>query len=167
MLLRTLLRLLSASPALLLILAPGTAGYASETNPLKVYGDDRPALQAGIRYWNGLAGKELLVYAGERAAAADPSTVTVEVGELGEHLAAQATGAVGATPISIEVRFTFVGQWVVYAHELGHALGFHDDDTDGDTSSYDGVMSYVSMWDHPNAEADRALVQERYSAIRR
>ncbi len=160
LLLRTLRRLLLLSPTLMLILAPGTAGYASETNPLKVYGDDRPALQAGISYWNGLAGKELLVYSGERPVRADASTVTVEVGELGEHLSAQAAGLAGASPISVTVRFPYVGQWVVYAHELGHALGFHDYDTDGDTSLYDGVMSYISMWDHPNAETDRALVRQ-------
>lgn len=160
MLLRTLRRLLLVGPALLLILAPGTAGYASETNPLKVYGDDRPALQAGIRYWNDLAGKELLVYAGERPVRANPSTVTVEMGEVSEHLSAKAVGLVGASPISVTVRFSYVGQWVVYAHELGHALGFHDYDTDGDTSPYDGIMSYISMWDHPNTEIDRVLVRQ-------
>jgi hypothetical protein len=160
--LRTLRRLLLAGPALCLILAPGTAGYGSETNPLKVYGDDRPALQAGIRYWNDLAGKQLLVYAGKRPVRADASTVTVEMGDLGEHLSAQAAGLVGASPISVTVRFAYIGQWAIYAHEFGHALGFHDYDTHGDTSPYDGVMSYISVWDHPNAETDRALVRQRY-----
>jgi hypothetical protein len=162
MLLRTLRRLLLAGPALCLILAPGTAGYGSETNPLKVYGDDRPALQAGIRYWNDLAGKELLVYAGKRPVRTDASTVTVEVGDLGEHLSALAAGLVGASPISVTIRFAYVGQWAIYAHEFGHALGLPDYDTDGDTSAYDGVMSYISVWDHPNAETDRALVRQRY-----
>jgi hypothetical protein len=159
---RTLCRLLIAGPAVLIGLAPGSAGYASETNPLKVYGDDRPALQAAISYWNGLAGKQLLHYGGERAVRADPSTVTVGIGELDERFAGRAAGLVGTTPISVTVRFAFVREWVVYAHELGHALGFHDYDTNGDTSPYNGVMSHVNMWDHPNAEADRALVKEHY-----
>lgn len=139
-------------------LAPGTAGYASETNPFKVFGDDRPALQTAISYWNGLAAKELFHYAGERAQRVDPSTVTIEMGDLDEHFAGQAAGLVGATPISVTVRFAYLSEWVVYAHELGHALGFPDYDTNGDTSPYNGVMSHVNMWDHPSADADRALL---------
>jgi hypothetical protein len=159
---RRLRRLLWFAPAVALALAPGSAGYASETSPLKVYGDDRPALQAGIRYWNDLAGKDVLHYAGERTADPDGSTVTVQLGDLDEHMAGRAAGLVGTTPIAVTVRFTFLGNWVVYAHELGHALGLRDYDTDGDTSPYDGVMSYISMWNHPNPEADRALMKERY-----
>jgi hypothetical protein len=158
---RTLRRLLVFAPAVSVALAPGSAGHAFETNPLKVYGEDRPALQAGIRYWNGLAGKELLHYAGERPDESSASTVIVKTGDLEAHqLAGRASGLVGATPISVTVGFFYVGDWVVYAHELGHALGFGDYDTDGETSRYDGVMSYISMWDDPSAEADRALVDE-------
>lgn len=159
---RLLRRLLLVCPGLVLIVHPGTAGYASETNPLKVYGDDRPALQAGMAYWNRLAGKELLVYAGQRPVRTDASTVTVEVGDLGEHVSAQAVGMPGSSPIVVTVRFPYLGDWVVFAHEFGHALGFNDHDVDGDTSPYDGVMSYVSMWDRPNVESDRGLVRERY-----
>lgn len=159
---RTLRRLLVFAPAVCVALAPGSAGHAFETNPLKVYGEDRPALQAGIRYWNDLAGKELLHYAGERAKESSASTVTVRTGDLEAQLAGRASGLVGATPISVTVGFSYVGDWVVFAHELGHALGFGDYDTEGQTSPYDGVMSYISMWDDPNAEADRALVRGRY-----
>ena len=155
-------RLLTFAPAVSLALAPGSAGHASETNPLKVYGEDRPALQAGIRYWNDLAGRELLHYAGERAVESSASTVVVKMGELDAQMAGQASGVVGATPISLTIGFVYVQDWVVYAHELGHALGFGDYDTDGETSPYDGVMSYISMWDDPNVGADRALVRERY-----
>lgn len=159
---RALRRLLAFVPAVSVALAPGSAGHALETNPLRVYGEDRPALQAGIRYWNDLAGKELLHYAGERSTESTGSTVTVRMGDLDEHIAGQATGLVGATPISVTVGFSYVSDWVVYAHELGHALGFGDYDTVGETSPYDGVMSYISMWEHPNAEADRALVNQHY-----
>jgi hypothetical protein len=84
------------------------------------------------------------------------------MGELDAQMAGQASGVVGATPISLTIGFVYVEDWVVYAHELGHALGFGDYDTDGETSPYDGVMSYISMWDDPNVGADRALVRERY-----
>jgi hypothetical protein len=159
---RTLCLLLLVTPGALAVLAPGSAGYASETHALKVFGDDRPALQRAIGYWNRLAGKELLLYSGERALQADPSTVTIAIGDINEHFAGQAAGLVGATPISVTVRFAYQSDWVVYAHELGHALGFPDYDTNGDTSSYNGVMSHVNMWDHPNADADRVLVNGRH-----
>lgn len=159
---RTLRRLLAFAPAMSLALAPGSAGHATETNPLKVYGEHRPALQTGIRYWNDLAGRELLHYAGERADESSASTVVVKTGDLDAQMAGKATGVVGATPISLTIGFVYVEDWVVYAHELGHALGFDDYDTDGQTSPYDGVMSYISMWDDPNARADRAMVRERY-----
>lgn len=158
-LLRVLFRLLWLSPLPLVVLAPAAAGYASETNPLRVYGEDRLALRAGIDYWNRLAGKELLIYSGTRAARATASTVTVEIGDIDEHLAGQATGLVDRTPISVTIRFKFASTWVVYAHELGHALGLRDHDMDGDTSPYNGVMSYVNMWDRPNAADDRVLLE--------
>jgi hypothetical protein len=86
----------------------------------------------------------------------------VKVGYLGEGTAGQAAGVVGATPISVTIGHSYVGDWVVYAHELGHALGFDDYDTDGQTSPYDGIMSYVSMWDDTNRQADRALLDEHH-----
>ena len=75
----------------------------------------------GIRYWNDLAGRELLYYAGERAIESSASTVVVKMGELDAQMAGQASGVVGATPISLTIGFVYVQDWVVYAHELGHA----------------------------------------------
>lgn len=158
-LLRALCRLLWLSPGVFVVLAPAAAGYASETNPLKVYGQDRPALRAGIDYWNRVSGKELLVYAGDQAGGADASTVTVEIGGIDENLAGEAVGVVGRTPISVTIAFRFAAAWVVYAHEFGHALGFRDYDTGGDTDPYDGVMSYANMWQRPNERDDRRLVE--------
>lgn len=56
---RLVSRLLVASVIVIAVGRPDNAGYAAETNSLKVYGEDRPALQEGIRYWNDLASNPL------------------------------------------------------------------------------------------------------------
>jgi len=78
------------------------------------------------------------------AAASDPHTVVVMIDALTD-LSGVTVGILGQTPQAITIDPRYMLQWAVYAHEFGHALGFHHDNGPG----YDGAMSYASMWD-PN-----------------
>jgi hypothetical protein len=150
-------------PALLLTAYNATASAstpASEATepqhrPLEVYGQDSWAMQQGIKYWNDLAGRKVISYAGPRMgveAANDPHTVAVSVDSLPADTAGVTAGNVGHSALAITIDPRFLLQWIVYAHEFGHALGFAHDNG----PSYNGVMSYASMWD-PNPKADQTL----------
>ena len=151
-------------PALLLTAYNATASASPTTEPkpqpLQVYGEERWAMQQGIKYWNGLAGHTVIRYAGARMpveAAGDPHTVAVTIDALPDDVAGLTAGNVGQTALAITIDPRFMLQWVVYAHEFGHTLGFDHDNGPG----YNGVMSYVSMWDHPSLQADKKLVRAR------
>jgi hypothetical protein len=127
--------------------------------PLQVYGERTWPLERGIAYWNDLAGRKVIRYAGRHmapAVASDPHTVVVTFGAL-TGLSGRRCRPSGQTSqvITIDPRYMF--QWVVYAHEFGHALGFHHDNGRG----YDGVMSYASMWDDPSPKADKQLLSRQ------
>lgn len=66
--------------------------------------------------------------------------VTVKMGDLGDHMAGQATGLVGTTPISVTVRFAYVSKWVVYAHELGWSWDSRGGDRAGSDPSTPTTM---------------------------
>jgi len=151
-------------PALLLTAHNATASASPTTDPkdgpLRVYGERTWQMQLGIKYWNELAGRTVIQYAGPRmpaAAAGDPHTVAVMVAALPDKLAGLTAGNVGQTALAITIDPGYVSQWVVYAHEFGHTLGFDHDNGPG----YNGVMSYASMWQDLNPEGDRKLVLGR------
>jgi hypothetical protein len=145
--------------------AASSGRLAQATDPehlsLQVYGEPTWPLQRGIDYWNDLAGRNLIHYAGRRmarAAASDPHTVVVLIDALTDR-SGVTVGIVGRTAQAITIDPRHMFQWVVYAHEFGHALDVHQDNDPG----YDGVMSYASMWD-PNPKADRDLVSRQRDA---
>jgi hypothetical protein len=151
------------APALLLTAYNASASASpspandGQHRPLEVYGEDSWALQRGIGYWNELAGRKVLRYAGRRmdvAAANDPQSVVVMIDALADK-AGVMFGIVGQTPAAITIDPAYMLQWTVYAHEFGHALGFAHDNGPG----YNGVMSYASMWD-PNPKADKNLLRQ-------
>jgi hypothetical protein len=130
--------------------------------PLQVYGEPGWPLQRGIDYWNKLAGRKVIHYAGRHmapAAASDPHTVVVTFEALTDMLGVTA-GIVGQTPQAIRIDPRYMFEWVLYAHEFGHALGFHHDNG----PEYDGVMSYASMWGDPSPEADELLLMRQRNA---
>jgi hypothetical protein len=123
--------------------------------PLQVYGERTWPLERGIAYWNNAAGHNVIRYAGRHmapAAATDPHTAVVNIEALTD-LSGLTAGIYGQTPRTITIDPRYMFQWSVYAHEFGHALGFHHNVGPG----YDGVMSYASMWD-PNPKADEMLL---------
>ena len=151
-------------PALFVTALAATASAVSspvgdaKPAPLQVYGESTWPLQRGIAYWNNAAGREVIRYAGRHMApeaASDPHTVSVTVDAL-TGLSGLTAGVYGQTPRAITIDPRYMFEWGVYAHEFGHALGYHHRHHD---LGYDGVMAYGSMWD-PNPKADRVLMSE-------
>ena len=144
--------------------APASSGPTAQTTdakhlPLQVYGEPTWPLQRGIDYWNDLAGRKVIHYAGRHmalAAASDPHTVVVMIDALTD-MSGVTVGVVGQTPQAITIDPRYMFQWPVYAHEFGHALGFHH----GNGPGYDGVMSYASMWGNLNPMADKQLLSRQ------
>lgn len=158
--------------ALSLALVGGTWAIASqvgaappEANPdaMNVYGAKSTQLVAALKYWNRHADEDVLHYAGAAPTAPDAHTVTVKIDWL-ETMAGAAQGNVGSTPIAITVDSRRMLDWQVYAHELGHALGFDDYNTGlgygTNDASYTGVMSYATQL-QPNPKADQKLLANR------
>ena len=143
--------------------APASSRPTAQTTdaahgPLQVYGEPTWPLERGIAYWNGLAGRNVIRYAGRHmnpAAASDPHTVVVMIDALTGQSGAT-VGTVGQSPQAITIDPRQMFQWVVYAHEFGHALGLHHDNG----PEYDGVMSYASMGADPNPKADKNLLRQ-------
>lgn len=170
------MRLELAGIALGLTLAAGMVGtwidsasaaptHSASEEVLRVYGPKVPALVKGIGYWNGLAGHKIVEFTeGSAPEQADIHTVTVEFGSLAkEGEAGVAVGFAGELPCEVTVDPQFVAEWNVFAHELGHCLGFKDFNTGVEgvgtvDASYAGVMSY-EVWGNPDKSADKGLLR--------
>ena len=149
-------------PALLVTAFAATASAITSPTadakhaPLQVYGERTWPLERGIAYWNNAAGREVVRYAGRQVApeaVGDPHTVEVKFDALTD-LSGLTDGVYGQTARTITIDPRYMFQWGLYAHELGHALGYHHGNDD---PGYDGVMAYASMWD-PNPKADKTLL---------
>ena len=130
----------------------GTA--AVETRPpMRVAGPNLGALQAGIAYWNRLAGSTVLVYVGVVDGVQDAQAVTAQVGDEPAGIAGMTQGNVGQGPLLVTVVPAASGDWVVWAHELGHTLGLGHHDEAG----YRGVMRSGPQGYAVRAADDRRL----------
>jgi hypothetical protein len=124
--------LILVPPALLATAYLATASAAPtmtgpDHQPLQVYGQSSWPLQEAVDYWNDLAGREVVHYAGIRpsvTAANDPHTVVVLIDEL-TTTSGETIGRPGQTPQAITIDGRAMFQWDVYARQLGEALDFY------------------------------------------
>ena len=103
------------------------------THPLQVYGEDAWPLRRAIGYWNDLAGREVIHYAGPHMAvpaASDPHTVVVMFDAL-TNASGVTVGVRGRTPQAITIDSRSMFEWEAYARQFGHALGYWHDNGPG------------------------------------